>query len=130
MRALRLGMNGDDVKAWQLFLRGEDIYEGVVDGDFGQGTLDATKAWQKAQGLVSDGVAGLKTQGKAQGQGFNPGFEDNDTSELGPAWPPTPAFPPLDAAGRMQVFGAFQFDPAPTPGNPEGIRIKGAWVEE
>ena len=55
MRTLRKGDKGDDVKTLQRLL-------GVaVDGDFGQKTHDALVAWQKAHGLVADGIAGEKT---------------------------------------------------------------------
>ena len=55
MRTLRKGDTGEDVKTLQRLL-------GVaVDGDFGQKTHDALVAWQKAHGLVADGIAGLKT---------------------------------------------------------------------
>ena len=33
----------------------------TVDGKFGNKTLEATRAWQKAHGLVADGVVGLAT---------------------------------------------------------------------
>lgn len=33
----------------------------AVDGKFGNKTLEATRAWQKAHGLVADGVVGLAT---------------------------------------------------------------------
>jgi peptidoglycan hydrolase-like protein with peptidoglycan-binding domain len=35
-----------------------------VDGDFGKATVAAVKKWQKAHGLVPDGMVGEKTRGK------------------------------------------------------------------
>ncbi|GLK66996.1 glycoside hydrolase family protein [Hansschlegelia plantiphila] len=52
---IRLGSKGPDVAAWQA------IVGAKADGDFGEKTKAATKAWQKARGLVDDGVAGPKT---------------------------------------------------------------------
>lgn len=131
MRVLRRGMSGDDVRHWQAFLRGDDdIFDGFADGKFGSATVEGTRRWQRKHGLVDDGVVGLKSFGMAQSMGFNPGFEDDDASETGPDWPAPPAFAPLDSEGRKRAFGEFQFEPAPTPGNQEAIRILGSWVQE
>ncbi len=131
MRVLRRGMSGEDVRRWQHFLRGEDgIFDGFADGVFGPATLEGTRLWQRRHGLVDDGIVGLMSFGVAQSLGFNPGFEDDDVSDAGPAWPAPPAFAPLDAAGREALFGTFSFEPAPTPGNQEGIKILGPWVQE
>ena len=37
-------------------------YKGSVDGSYGAGTVSAVKAFQSANNLTSDGVAGSKTQ--------------------------------------------------------------------
>lgn len=52
---IRLGSTGPDVAAWQV------IVGAKADGAFGQATEAATKAWQKARGLVADGVVGAKS---------------------------------------------------------------------
>lgn len=52
---LKLGSTGNEVKKLQLFLKIED------DGDFGPVTESAVKVWQKAHGLLDDGVVGPKT---------------------------------------------------------------------
>lgn len=55
MRVLKKGMVGDDVKVLQQFL-------GIaVDGAFGTQTENAVKKWQAENGLVADGVVGMKT---------------------------------------------------------------------
>ena len=55
MRVLRKEMVGDDVKVLQQFL-------GIaVDGAFGTQTENAVKKWQAKNGLVADGVVGMKT---------------------------------------------------------------------
>ena len=46
------------VKFWQSYLSFYEFYKGQVDGDFGNVTLEATKAWQKANGLHVDGIVG------------------------------------------------------------------------
>lgn len=55
MRTLKKGMIGDDVKIIQQFL-------GIaVDGAFGTQTENAVKKWQAKNGLVADGIVGIKT---------------------------------------------------------------------
>ena len=58
MATLKVGSNGDLVKQLQTKL-------GIAnDGDFGPGTEKALKAWQQANGLTADGVAGPTTLAK------------------------------------------------------------------
>ena len=58
--SLELGDKGAEVADLQrgLVRHGYDI---VVDGDFGNGTLNALKSFQRANGLVADGIAGPLT---------------------------------------------------------------------
>lgn len=58
---LRKGSNGAAVKNLQSKLKKLGYYSGSVDGDFGNGTEEAVKRFQKAKGLGADGVAGAKT---------------------------------------------------------------------
>lgn len=60
MRELRKGSKGDEVEVLQHLLNTEGI-KVTIDGDFGQKTHDALVAWQKAHGLVADGIVGPKT---------------------------------------------------------------------
>jgi len=62
--ALRLGMNGDGVRGLQQRLKDLNYYTGSVDGDFGQGTYSAVVAFQTANDLTPDGVAGKDTLNK------------------------------------------------------------------
>lgn len=58
---LRVGSYGSQVEELQKALKalGFDV---VVDGDFGTGTATAVRAFQNANGLLVDGVAGAATQ--------------------------------------------------------------------
>ena len=58
---LRLGDRGKDVTDLQNLLVSFGYSPGSIDGVFGQGTLNAVKAFQTARGLVSDGVVGAAT---------------------------------------------------------------------
>lgn len=62
-RALKRGLSGDDVKAWQTFLRSQGSAYSVVtaDGQFGAQTEESTKGWQRSKGLAVDGVVGPET---------------------------------------------------------------------
>lgn len=62
--SIRNGSEGDAVRALQSRLKKLGYYSGNVDGDFGQGTEDAVKAFQRANGLNADGVAGSGTYEK------------------------------------------------------------------
>lgn len=127
MRVIRPGMQGPDVEAWEVFLRGQGNEQLEVDGKYDARALEATRLWQRQNGLTDDGVIGLRSFAKAQEFGFNPGFEDSDAGDTGPNWPPPPAFAPLGSEARKATFGAFEFKPAPVPGNFEAIEILGDW---
>jgi peptidoglycan hydrolase-like protein with peptidoglycan-binding domain len=58
---LELGESGRDVIALQTQLQALGFYSGRVDGEYGIATRDAVIAFQRSQGLVSDGVAGPQT---------------------------------------------------------------------
>jgi hypothetical protein len=132
MRILRRGMKGPDVKDWQNFLLGRNIAVGLVDGSFGKKTEDATKEFQKEQGLDVDGVVGNQTFGEAMKLGF-PALDDPlDTSETGMNFPPPPPdLKPLVTTAQIQkVFGKFTFKAAPLPKNPEHIKITDDFVQK
>lgn len=103
MRTLQNGSVGDDVEAWQTFLKGQALYQGTIDGKFGLASVEATKAFQVAHQLVADGVAGNKTLGIAMHEGLDlapldtpihGGPQDGVTS-INDAW--TPPGPPQTA---------------------------------
>ena len=62
--ALRVGSTGSKVKSMQQRLKALGYYTGSVDGEFGEGTRKALVAFQKANGLTADGVAGTATLNK------------------------------------------------------------------
>ena len=59
--SLKAGMNGNAVRTLQKNLRTLGYYNGSVDGDYGSGTQAAVSAFQSANGLKADGVAGKAT---------------------------------------------------------------------
>ena len=58
---LKAGMSGDAVKLMQQKLKDLGYYGGAVTGSFGNVTWEAVRAFQRANGLTADGVAGPKT---------------------------------------------------------------------
>ncbi len=128
--ALRIGMKGARVAAWQSFLRGQDFDVGQIDGEFGEHTRDATKAFQTKYKLSIDGVAGRQTLLKAAVLGLElieEPSEDNTSSNF----PPRPSFPPLVTNDqRVALFGRYEYVSAPTAKNPEAIRILGIWEKD
>jgi hypothetical protein len=135
MRTLRRGSVGPDVKRWQFFLIGQGFHPGEADSDFGGGTETETTALQKKlfgpnEKRDPPGVVGDLTIAKVIPLGFRVLIDDDD-AEHGPNWPPKPGFLPLTGnAARQSVFGKFQFQPKPIPGNPENIVILGDWVQK
>lgn len=57
----KMGSSGDEVSKIQTNLKRWGYYSGAVDGTFGTGTKNAVIAFQKANGLTADGVAGPST---------------------------------------------------------------------
>ena len=69
-QVIKKGDRNDLVGDWQSFLRGEHLYFGAIDDDFGNATDLATKEFQKKNGLLDDGIVGNSTYQKAITLGF------------------------------------------------------------
>lgn len=69
LKMLKKGSEGEAVKALQILLIGYGFSCGSygADGDFGSATDKAVRSFQKAKGLVVDGVVGPKTWEKLLG---------------------------------------------------------------
>lgn len=127
MQILRVGSRGVQVRHWQAFLVGQGQDPGGLDGIFGPGTEQATKAFQREAGLDQDGIVGNTTFGAAGLRGFELTTGPADEQDS-PEWPPLPAARPLVGnAARAQVFGTFAYVAAPLSDNKENIRITDGW---
>jgi hypothetical protein len=130
MRVIRQGDKGPDVRRWQVFLHGQGLDPGVVDGVFGALTHRASLEFQARHGLVSDGIVGNRTIGQAMILGF-PVVADPSDEPDGANWPP----PPDDLraltgnARRARVWGRFSYVHAPVAGNHERIRVTDDWAQ-
>ncbi len=68
----------DAVATLQQMLNDKGYNAGVVDGDFGMATYNAVKAFQRANGLVVDGMVGQQTWAKLYGDGVSAPAEEPD----------------------------------------------------
>ena len=69
MALLRKGSRGNAVRDLQRQLNSRGHNSGTVDGIFGNKTYNAVRAFQRASGLVVDGIVGPATKGKLQSGG-------------------------------------------------------------
>ena len=60
-QTLKNGSSGTQVEYVQKALKVFGYLDGSIDGKYGNGTAAAVKAYQKANGLTADGIAGSKT---------------------------------------------------------------------
>lgn len=64
---LRKGSKNDVVKVLQALLVCNGYSGAYIDGDYGSGTYDAVKSYQKKKWLIADGIAGKNTFAKLCG---------------------------------------------------------------
>ena len=70
---LRQGAKGSAVTLLQQRLKAAGFNPGTIDGQFGPKTLAAVKAFQRARGLVQDGIVGPKTWAQLNAGGGSSG---------------------------------------------------------
>lgn len=61
---IRFGSRGSDVSLLQLGLSRAGYYQGALDGIFGNQTREALLAFQRAEGIGADGIAGTESWGR------------------------------------------------------------------
>lgn len=94
MKVLRLNSTGSDVKRWQQFLRGREIFLDAT-GTFDAATEKATRQFQRLSTLKVDGVVGNQTLSQAGVLGFE---LVNYAAEPDSGYPPRPSFGSLTPA--------------------------------
>ena len=82
-KRLKKGSRGAAVKTLQTALKEQGYYSGKIDGIYGKGTVNAVKAFQRKNGLKTDGIAGPLTQEKLYA-----GNSTETSSEESPAQSP------------------------------------------
>ena len=88
---IRKGQKGDRVKTLQQSLITLGYLKGTADGIFGNATYKAVKAFQKANKLTADGIAGKKTLSAIQTALAGGGTSSPTASPTAKAADPTPA---------------------------------------
>ena len=123
MDILQIGDNNEQVKNFQKFLvlQGCDL---DADGDFGQLTAIAVRAFQAKVGVRVDTIIGDATIKEAVKLGFVPSVESAPIIKTETDYPAKPNFKPLvSTAERQRVFGSFDYR-STVNGN---IKILGDW---
>ena len=77
---LEKGSTGSDVKELQTKLKKLGYYDAYVDGDYGDTTVAAVKAFQKKYNLTADGIAGKETLKKLDSVYKNADSDKDDDS--------------------------------------------------
>ena len=77
---LEKGSTGSDVKDLQTKLKKLGYYDAYVDGDYGDTTVAALKAFQKKYNLTADGIAGKETLKKLDSVYKNADSDKDDDS--------------------------------------------------
>lgn len=141
-QTLKKGSKGPEVTKLQQLLNQklQPSPNLIPDGDFGNKTDAAVKAFQKAKGLTPDGIVGPKTwdalggapaSGGGSGGNSGGGATAPDDTKMNANWPPKPNFSPLTStAQRQAVFGKFDYVADPKPDNPENIKVTGDWASK
>jgi len=127
---LRKGATGAEVVRWQQFLIGRGLLKGAADGIFGPLTEKASKAFQKNNGLVVDGLIGPQSYAVAMRLGFDAGLIDTIDPDDTRILTGSSALKALSPAQRQRLFGTIEYLPAPTRDNPEAITITNDWERE
>jgi peptidoglycan hydrolase-like protein with peptidoglycan-binding domain len=136
MTALQRGSRGQTVADWQAFLSQRGMLNDVVDGVFGERTVQGTRRFQSSRRLTADGIVGPATVQAARALGF--------ADSAGPPRPPAPprvqltpqpaddfypAKPPfsmLSDAERRAIFGSFAYRESPNAQS-DSIVITDGW---
>ena len=81
-KTLKKGSKGIAVRKLQTALKNQGYYSGKIDGVYGKSTVKAVKAFQKANGLKADGIAGPETQKKLYAKNTGSAASSDADSEI------------------------------------------------
>ena len=111
MANLKYGSTGSDVKKLQTALidAGYDVGSTGADGVFGKNTQAAVQAYQKANGLAVDGIAGTNTLGLLYGTNSTPAATTTTQATTQTATPTT-STGNAEQAKPTTTVGGFTYD--------------------
>ena len=111
MANLKYGSTGSDVKKLQTALidAGYDVGSTGADGVFGKNTQAAVQAYQKANGLAVDGIAGTNTLGLLYGTNSTPAATTTTQATTQTATPTT-STGKTEQAKPTTTVGGFTYD--------------------
>lgn len=129
MKTIRIGDKNSDVLKWEYFLIGQGLLSEPADGHFDENTKIASQKFQSIHTLEPDGIVGNKTVGAAMMLGFDV-VTDSTKDKNSASWPTPPSkLKPLTGnAQRAEIFGKFNFQSKPIPGNQENIVVTDNWA--
>ena len=113
------GHTGEHVKRLQRFLNDPLGARIEVDGVFGDKTVWAVQAFQKAKGIDVDGIVGPITLGKLKEAGFNP-----DGASGPPPAPPVKRFPQDWTDRELLEYIAAQLGPGHPDWESKGMTLR------
>lgn len=120
METLSKESTGENVKLWQEFLRGENLYDGPLDGIFGPLTLRGTNSYAALIKIAPTNMVTTDMWAAA----MRAGFTMHEVSGV----PDKPNFRPLSVADKHKKFGQIIAVPAPYQECPEAINITNGWM--
>lgn len=103
--ALKVGSTGNDVKSLQQKLIELGYLSGSADGVYGNKTAAAVKAYQKAQKLTADGVAGSKTLSSLSSASAAKAADNSNTAA---STTPTQKTTTTPSAGKVQYANWYE----------------------
>ena len=120
---LREGDEGENVYILQAYLFELGYYTGRIDGRFSAETTEAVKAFQRANGLTADGIAGKGTQSKLTSGSAIPAAGATEEEEPPPTLPETTELSTLrrgDKSAQVMVMQQYLMELGYLSTQPDG----------
>lgn len=120
---LREGDEGENVYILQAYLFELGYYTGRIDGRFSAETTEAVKAFQRANGLTADGIAGKGTQSKLTSGSAIPAGSANENGQESGTPPQTSELTTLrrgDKSAQVMVMQQYLMELGYLSTQPDG----------
>ena len=116
---LKPGVSGEDVRALQetLITLGYELPRYGADGDYGDETVAAVKAFQTKTGLSADGIYGAQTHAALMAAADNHGASTPDAPDTDDAQPDTSA----EIVHKLRISAEGRWNVRSGPGTEYGV---------